>query len=501
MPESGGGLVGWSQIEATYAAHFEAPTDPVPIERLIMPWEATRAVVLVLPLKDWQRNPAVQETFRELLRVLLPRLEVIALHHETDYRLLADWLLSVENDAGIAPHLANLVPVSSEVYSIWARDFTPFFARGQEGRLVALDASFLAARRLLGLMQNAQAALDPMQRYFDLREGATELKGMRGTNAVASVLTPVLEARWGVETALSRAPLYLLGGDFLPVTPRAALVSALTLQENGGRADAMRAVLKSYYGIEEVGFYENLPGDTIEHLDFILHPIAPDVILAAAPPPPFAGARKYHQYLERELSERLRRNRARLAESFPRHRIVEVPMPPPLLDDDEAVVDELFLHCVQTIAGREGLPFWPEGNGIEGLDPLVMDSRLVAAMRAELGVREWRSPLSRRSAVGTFLGRPVPELIARHVEQQVHYRTYVNSLFLRTPSGEELVLVPRYAPSSAAEADLLADLEGKVIAAYREALPEATFHWIDCTPLTDLLGAVHCLTATIPAEE
>ena len=498
---TGGDDANWSTVVEAYEDAFVAPTAPVPVERMLLPWEPTEAVVVSLPLRDWEREPGVALTFRELLAALLPTTRVVALYRETDYRLIGDWLLAAEKDPRLSPHLDRLEWVAAEASSIWARDPAPLFARGRDGRLVGIDTSFLASRRMMGLLLRANSEMDPVEQQYGLREATAELRAMRGEDAVSAALMPFIESRLGQKTAMARAPLYLLGGDILLVDPRQALVSAQTLLENGGRTQSVEAVLRDYGAIERVVFLENLPGDTIEHLDFIVQPIAENVILVAAPPAPFAQDRPYHRYVERELRARLERNRAKLEAAFPDARMLALPMPPPLLDTEDAVLRDLLLHCVATIAGQRGLPFWREAGDDEVLDPQRMDPRLVKALQSEFRVLSWDAPLLQRRAVEQFLGRPFEELLRRHVEEHVHFRSYVNSLYVKTRDGAELILVPRYRASTPAEAPLLAAMEAEVEAVLAQALPAAELHWIDCTALTRHLGAVHCLTATIPAGE
>ena len=495
---TGGDDVNWQEVAQAYHSAFVAPTPPVPVEGMVLPWEPTEAVVIALPLADWNRQPGVAKCFREILVALLPKVKVVALYREIDYRLIGDWLMAMENDPAIAPHLSRLEWVASEAFSIWARDFSPLYARGQDGTLVGIDTSFLATRRMMGLLQAANSQMDPVEQQYALREASAELKGMRGADAVASVLMPFIETRLEQATALVRAPVYLLGGDILLVDREHALVSAQTLQENGGRTQTVKAALRDYGHIEDVLFLENLPGDTIEHLDFIVQPIAEQTILVAAPPPSFAGDRPYHQYLEKELKGRFARNRAKVATAFPDARIFELPMLPPLLDDESAILDELFRHCVKTVASQRGLPFWFDPESPDPLNLDAMDARLVSALRSELGVMNWNAPILRRRAIEQFLQRPFKELLQRHVEAHVRYRSYVNSLYLKTADGSELVLVPHYEAAFPEEAPVIAEMESRVVKIFKEALPGAVLHWIDCTALTEHLGAVHCLTSTIP---
>lgn len=497
LPPQGGQDVNWAGVEERYSEIFLDPTGPAEAKTLVLPWEPARAVILAIPLADWRSRGAQRETIRSLLAALLPHVTVVGVYREIDYRLLGDWLGEMEGDAEIAPHLGNLELLASEVFSIWARDFSPLFARGADGRIVLVDPSFLAVRRMMGLLQDANGRFDPGSRHVALTEATRELQGMRGTDIFPSALGAFLESTLGYEVTLTRPPLYLLGGDFLIVDARSALVSTITLEENGGRASHVTDVLREYAGVDQVLFLENLPGDTIEHLDFVVQPIGPKVILAASPPAPFGHDRPFHRFLNRELRRRLRTNRERLAQTFPGYRIVDVPMPPPLLDSDEDVVQELLFRCVEEIAAREGLPFW-SGGGQAALERARMDPKLDAAVQTALGVLDWRNDVKRtRAGIERYLGRPIPALIARHVEEHVRFRSYVNSLYLRTAEAE-MVLVPRYRAAHAGEEKLIAQLEDEVRAAYREAVPNAEFRWIDCTSMTDVLGAVHCLTATIP---
>jgi agmatine/peptidylarginine deiminase len=494
---SDGNDVNWATVAETYSRYFLEPTEPVEAATLVLPWETTRAVVVAIPLSDWKRRPSESDTIRNLLVELLPHVTVVGVYRETDYRLLGDWLREMETDATISPHLQNLELVGGEVFSIWARDFSPLFARERSGRIVLVDPSFLAARRMMGLLQEAKSHSDPASQHLMLTQASHELKGMRGTDIFPSSLAAFLQTRFGYDITLTRPPLYLLGGDFLPVDEQSALVSAFTLQENGGRSAHLSTVLEEYVGVEKIVYLENLPGDTIEHLDFVVQPIAPGVILTAAPPPNFGQNRPFHRYLNRELSGRLQRNRERLHQAFPDSAIIDVPMPPPLVDDDAKVLEELLFRCVEQIAADGNLPFWSAG-GWEAFEPRNLDPKLRQALQAEFGGLDLRDPTDQQVAVESFLGRPVAGLVARHVEEHVRYRSYINSLYLRT-SKTELVLVPRYRASNEQEEALITRMETEVREAYRRALPQADFRWVDCTGLVDFLGAVHCLTATIPA--
>ena len=498
-PAGSGEDVLWEKVTRDYMESFVEPTEPVPLNRLIMPWEPVQAVVLALPLSDWQAQPEFRAIFVDMLKVLLPRVKVIALYHEDNYRLLGDLLQSLKGEPDIAPYLDRMEFLGSGIFSVWARDFVPVFGRGADDGLVAVTGSFIPVRRMMTVFLTAKSKYQPAEQYFSLVDGANELKGLYGSDRVASALVSNLRARFDVPVSLSRSSIYLLGGDFLPLDGNAALVSGITLDENGGDTLRMDQALREYFGIERVVYLENLPGDTIEHLDFITLPIAEKTILTARVPE-FSGERPYHRYLEAELRGRLTRNRERLEKAFPGRRIVQVPMLPPVLDSRDMVIDELFLHCVGSVSSAKGYPLDVSNGPGPLLDPSSMDPQVVRGLQSALGVQRWDRPADRAQAVAYFLKRPIDELVDRHVEEHIQHRSYINCLYLKTADEGEILLLPRYRPLSEAEVDLIQSTEAEVEKIYRSLFPEASLHWIDCTRLTPLQGAIHCLTSTVPAN-
>ncbi len=489
----------WENVTEAYDAVYREPTEPVPVSKLIMPWEDTRAVALAIPLGELKETPALGHLFKDALAALLPRVEVVAYYHRLDRRALGTFWGELESDSRISPYLDRLSLETSEAFSIWMRDFGPQFAIGIEGSLILLDPSVGDPGASRGLLFDVKTTEDPIQQHFKMVEELGNLRGLEGSDRIPALMAGMLEAKWNVDTKLSRPPLFLQGGDFLPVSPKSALVSESTLRANGGTSQRFRKTVADYYGVEEIVFLENLPGKTIEHLDFVIQPIRENVILMAEPPRGIDGTRSYHRMLGRELKGSFTRNESAIRKAFPESEIVKVPMLPPALDSDQDVRRELFLTALQAFVSQERIAMrFDPAAALANWDAFEINPRIETKLNTEAGISSWRSEAGQERVIEKYLGKPFVELLAAHVEPQINYRSYVNSLYVKTADGGEVVLIPKFQPQDESEKALMAELESEVADAYRLACPEAEQVWIDCTVLTDFMGMIHCFTLTIP---
>lgn len=474
-------------------------TDPVEIERLVMPWEPTKAVVLAAALGEVSRDEGMRTLFLDTLAALLPKVEVVVYYHRLDNRLLGDFLGYLEDDSRISPHLDNLILEPSEAYSIWIRDFGPQFALGKSGELVLLNPNSNDPQASRENLFEVKKRRDPLEQHFTMVEELDNLGGLEGSDRVPASLASLLSARWRTDVQLVRPPIFLEGGDFLPVDADSVLVSSETLKSNGGRAGTLKDVLSEYYGAKETVFLENLPGKTIEHLDFFVNPIREGTIVFAKSPALPASERSYHRYLFGELEKRFDRNRAALEEAFPDHEIVDMPMPPPVLADDDEVRRELFLSALERYLERERIAWrFDMEAALSDWENFEIDPRVVTKFESDFSIQNWETEIGQETVIGMMIGDSFPNLLKRHVEAQIDYRSYVNSLYVKTLDGEELVLIPKFQPLNEEEESLFLKLEEQVAAAYRKACPDAEQVWIDCSVLSEFLGAIHCYTLAVP---
>lgn len=489
----------WEPAMEEYLELHRSPTKAIEVSRMVMPWEPTRAVALAAPLGEISRDNAMRTLFLDTLAALLPKVEVVVYYHRLDNRLLGDFLGYLEDDPRLSPFLENLILEPSEAYSIWIRDFGPQFALGKSGELILLNPNSNDPQAFRENLFEVKKLRDPLQQHFRMVEELGDLAGLEGSDRIPASLASMLATRWGADVRLVRPPLFLQGGDFLPVDAESVLVSSETLKANGGRVGNLEKILSDYYGAKESLFLENLPGKTIEHLDFFVNPIRDKTIILGKAPQLPQSDRSYHRYLSDELQKRFARNRVALEKAFPDHRIVEMPMPPPVLASDDEVRKELFLNALELYFERERIAWrFDKAAALSDWESFEIDSRVASKIHEDFSIQSWKTEIGQETIIGMMIGDSFSHLLKRHVEAQIDYRSYVNSLYVKSVNGDELVLIPRFEPLNDEERALFPELEKQVEDAYRLACPDAEQVWIDCSVLSGFLGVIHCYTLAVP---
>lgn len=499
QPVSGGI---WGEIMAANNALLHAPTPPARNVRLALPWEPSSAVVLGIEIFSVLKDPGYAKYYEALLGELLPHTDVLVMYHRKESPRIAKWIHSLELNSAISPFLERLELVPSEISSIWFRDFGPVFGWNGAGRLVLLDASYLNPGALVSNYLWVEAYRRGDALLKGRAENMAEIESTRGSDVAPGVLGSYLMATRDTPNLLVRPPLLLQGGDFIPVDPHGAIISQSTLEANGGRSDFLTAQFERYYGITNLEILAPLPGETTEHLDFILAAVGPDTLLVAAPPG-FTDEdlqRTTRVLLKRDIVRRLKGNREVLERRFPKHRILEVPMPRPVFETGEETVQRLFEDLLEELAvemGITGDAIWedPEASG----SGKSLNQDLVDRIREDTGESGEFANAVQKRILSHYAQRPIGELLKETPEEYLLYRTYLNSLQVVNAQGRELILIPRYRPQDEDEARLMPAMEEAVEAAYREARPQARIAWIDCSDLIMTYGAIRCMSGTLPA--
>ena len=130
-----------------------------------------------------------------------------------------------------------------------------------------------------------------------------------------------------------------------------------------------------------------------------------------------------------------------------------------------------------------------------------MNRFIEAKIAAASGVTETASPANLAQVIEHYYPTPLTDLRAVYTDRKFYYRSYLNSLFLRTPDGRERFLLPRFRPLDAVEAAALPAIEAEVEAAYRQARPNAELVWIDSDYFAARNGEIHCVTQVLPQVE
>lgn len=485
-------------MQANHTTFF-SPTPPPHQPTLSLPWDTSRYVLVQLSLQNLLAEPGLFQVYHQFLSAALPHIEVMALFHRSEYKQIPAFLQAMQDKMQDPSLLDRLVWVPSDTQSIWVRDYGPQFAHNRSNQLVVYDNSFRDPRTEISNLLSLEASRIAEGQHPLSSTFYSEIERLRGDDMAPSVVATFLNLYHEDPVLLVRPPLALLGGDFIPIHAKEVIVSQSTLESNGGRADLLVRLMRRYYGVDKVHFLSHLPGNTINHLDFILAPMDDNTILIATPPPAPAANRIYQRLLHREITQVLEKNRLYLQKHFPRHKLIEVPLPPLAVDTDANIMERLTITLVQTVASQMGLSP-DEAFQYDSTRPDVrrLHPDLWQKIRDDTGIDSLSNLQQLSLACQHYFGQSSEEILNLYVENFAVYRSYLNALLVVNPDGHELVFIPRYQPRNGEEQSLIPELEKQVLAAYREARPHASLHWIDCDPLIDDLGAVHCFASTIP---
>lgn len=472
------------------------PTMPAPLDRFIQPWEAQRALVVALTPSFLTNHPDALQTYLSLFRIAARYLDILIIvpFDRPEIQVQIVQLLSKNpTDAALLNRIRFVAATNS---TIWARDYLPQYALGAKGRLVMLDPGRIDftsdPTEALNLFSNPD--VNPSATYY------RQLQRNLGDDVTPAYLASFIRTNYRYNLQLVRPPIALDGGDFITIGGDDVVLSQSTLRFNGGEDDSIEQVLNAYFGLKNVHYLETLPGYTIDHLDFILMPADASTILVAEPPPRMDSPQLYDSLLLDEVTRVLNDNRHYLEEHFPNKKLISVPMPPIPRTPRSEVLQEIRQQLLQELCNIY-LIKWSDIAGRPPGDPVQKETQkqFERALVGQFGQVNFDNEKDLDRVARVVLGSSLADLEASHVKHAVAYRTYLNALLLHNTDGKRAVIIPRYKPQTPEEAPVIAKMETRVLAAFKEAFPDADLQWLDCDPIIGSFGAVHCITHTIPA--
>jgi agmatine/peptidylarginine deiminase len=471
------------------------PTVPVPLSRFIQPWEPQRALVVALTPSFLTNQPQALQTYLSLFRIAANYMDILIMvpFDRPEVQVQVIELLG-RNPADLALR-GRIKFVAATNATVWARDYLPQYAVGAQGRLVMLDSGRIDftsdPTEALNLFTSPE--VNPTATYY------RQLQRNLGDDVTPAYLASYLRTTYRYDLQLVRPPIALDGGDFITLGGDDVVLSQSTLRFNGGQDEEIAQVLSSYFGLKKVHYLETLPGYTIDHLDFILMPADEKTLLIAEPPPSMNSPQLYDGILLEQVTDVLNENRRYLQEQFPDKKFISVPMPPITRTPRSEVLTQISQQILQELCSQY-LIKWTDIAGRPPGDPVQKEAQkqFERALVGQFGQVRFENEADLNRVAKVVLGASLAELEARHVKHAVAYRTYLNALFLRNAAGKRAVIIPRYKAQNAEEAPIIAKMEEKVLAAYKEAFPGADLHWLDCDPIIGSFGAVHCITHTVP---
>lgn len=474
------------------------PTDPHTVERVISEWEPHTAVALAMPLSEVLVNPRELAYYREILKAVLPLLPVrIFIDRQNEDSIPA--IIQRLNREGIAPEWTDRIEfINARVTSKWIRDYFPIIARDPSGRPILIDPiytknyqdfAFLFSRE--DRQSERHTLVEPTLRLYASDDYSLE-------DRFPHELARYLRRSSTQPIRVVRPPLFLEGGDFAYDGRDNLFVSQRTLYDNGGDEDNFRELVRAYFNISNVHYLRELPDETVLHLDYVLKFLNPDTCLVGRPYSSYEDTH-FRRRLSRETREVLAYNEAYLRKTFPDMTIVPVPFIPPARDSETEFLDYVREEFLHQLAWKKGFisrdAYLSETNAAQNPDLMV---KLQSVILLEAGIMDLEKADALDKALDHFFKRTLDDLRFIYMDQKAYFRSYLNSVYLRTDSGKEMVLLPKFEPLDEEEALWMPKVEAEVEAVYRKVLPEAQLVWIPADVVAEYGGALHCTIQVLP---
>lgn len=438
---------------------FFRPTPPVRTTRVITEQEPMEALVVAMPDEQVLGNSPKEEFVIRLIEISVQYVKVVVFINKNDDQVRIKALF-----AKYARHPLQLQErvefVSAQCDTEWIRDYAPIFGIGLNGECVLLDNMYrdirseactsrsLSCSEMLLTQHNVRNTNSSVERNTLHNESKNAIYNKRsylsdyGTfwrrndDAAPLYFNQWIYTRYFGYVRMVRTPIQLWGGDVAFDNEGRLFTSTETLILNGGNDCEFRKWIDDYYSVKHVVYLRPLP-NSIWHIDLFFKLGESHTLLLGE----FDEHARYESErlaeVHKEAMTRMRWNRALIALTYPKAKIIPVPMPP-ILFSSVAEPDD----------------------GVNARD--------------ELGNNASEKPNVKGKRYLT-----------------VCYRSFLNSVVLR---GEKAtgVLIPTHSGIEL--------MEQRVASAYRQAFPNATLHFINCDAVNEEFGGIHCVTATIPTH-
>ncbi len=464
-------------------------TPPVELSRLANEWELQQALILSVSFPEAMEDLEIARNFVNVLDAAHPYLDIYVFCEQEKHKEYAHFLSLIHHHPRVEAIMEKTHFIDSRSLLRWVRDFGPIFGFGSDNHLVTIDMVFRDPMK--SLEEEAlqlDEPLDPLRDFFNLHGDAMPVE-----------VAALLETEYEIPIEIVRPPVSMDGGDFISDGRGNIFVSRQTLVRNGGNRSELENVFRQYFGAKRLHILEALPGRTVPHLDMIVKFLDHETIVL----PDFKesmgeAVNPYHAELNRGARSVIDKNERYLRKHFPNHKFLNMPMPPILFKNREAIIRQAKQSFVKAVALDKGIVLAEKINRLTDPQLVELEKTVLTTIRKEMPAADLSTPESLDRVLRHYGQLPLDAFIDRYSEPATRYRSYINSVFLHNKDGEQAFLVPQFTSSVADESALLKEWEREVESVYRTAWPEAKIHWINCDSMVSDLGFIHCATLTVP---
>lgn len=477
------------------------PTEPVPQVRAIAEWEPVNAIAVGIRLKQALADRAIFEYYQSVMEAAGQYVDIVILYAPQDAKLVDLFLKRLE-EAGLAQSILERTNFAlCDASDFWVRDHGPLFGISDTGELIVFDNS---GRKLVA---EKEAFYSLPQDFInidsEMEQESYERYLLRNRNRET---TPLFLAKFIRQNYFSncetiRPPLYLQGGDYSTDGNGRFFVSDDTVLGNDGRLSYLKDVLRDYYGASEVHVLNALPRTNVKHLDMLMKLVSEDtMLLAEATPEIVENSKSQRARILRELEKIYAANESYVRKRLPNLKLLKLPMLPPLTENVDTVKRRVRSEIAAKICQEIGISYQRYSELLPN-DPqkkLVRDKINVYLEKRHGSAFSLWVDKDLDFLAEAHLGLDLNTILATHTDLNTVYRSYLNSVFIKTREGREAWLLPRYKARAGEVEEEVELIERRVETLYRTVSPEAKLHWIDSDVMVDSYGAIHCSVVTLP---
>jgi agmatine/peptidylarginine deiminase len=464
-------------------------TPPTKIARLATDWEKQRALVIGLSFPEITTATDLTQYQIDLLAIAHKYVEIY-IFCEHDYsRAYSFFLASINKHPEAEAILAKTHFIDSRSLHRWTRDYGPIFGMKADKGLVVLDPVYRDLSRDLKELINK------------VGDSERKLETLQG-DAMPADVAAFLQQRFDADVEVVRPPLMIDGGDFVHDGRGNVFISTQTLVRNGSNKATLEELFRQYFGTKKLHVLESLPGTTVNHLDMIFKFVDSQTVIL--PDYQLNGEEQLNRYrkeLTRGVQNVLTANENYMRKHFPDVRILKLPMPPIMFMSYEEILAEARSEFLHMMALNRGLLSIEEINKLPPPDRPKLEERTLELIRSEMGWVDFSTAAGFNIVLKNYGQLPLDTYFDIHSETITRYRSYINSLFLHDTNGKQVYIVPQFTARNSTEANLIHTWETQVEKTYLQAHPQASIRWINCDPMVNDSGFIHCTTITVPAWE
>ena len=467
----------------------------------IPPWETLQAVIVSIPLESMLESPKLLDLYTNIAAVVTKYCDLLVCYSFEERGSLPTLMDHFQSDERVRQNTYRIDYVEAETSSLWIRDYGPVFGKNSDGTYTIFQNRYeIKKSKIDALEKKDPRMLDDYEKEL-LNQHRMKQVAREEDSRTNAHLAQMLGYLYGMEASIKKTGLLIEGGDFMYAGNERLITSETGFLDDDVEKSEFTGRLKTTYGVNHVYYLPNLPGNAATHLDMNMMILDEGHILLNEVPQRNKEKRIYMDYLYSLIEKQLSYSQKYLKKQLPDMKILMLPSLPIIADSRKTIVNKLW-NRVFDRAGAE--------IGIEWVNVLQWNKDHKQRIAAEKMIKDeiirkvgpvdfWEEEGLGRT-LRYYFGTTLEREDWIHSERLTFYRSYTNCLFIKSPSGEEAILLPRYPAMNPDEEKMIAEFEPRVEAAYHEARPDATIYWLDVEPLIGLQGVIHCLTSTVPYD-